>query len=108
MHGLNTKHPGLEKLAAFGLGRLSDADSEVIELHLADCDDCRKQVEDVPDDSLVSLLQVSAAESCAEPAASADTASSLSQESVAPLYQMPAQIISGDPAKAPAAPPSPT
>ena len=52
-------HPALAQLEGFGLGRLSDADAQAIELHLADCDVCRQKLEDVPDDFLVRLLQIS-------------------------------------------------
>ena len=53
-------HPAAEKLAAFGLGHLSDADSTDIEMHLADCDECRDRLGAVPDDALVSTLRASA------------------------------------------------
>jgi formylglycine-generating enzyme required for sulfatase activity len=54
---IRTHHPKIEKLAAFGVGRLSEADSQEIELHLADCEACRQKLADVPDDALVHLLQ---------------------------------------------------
>jgi len=49
----------MEALADFGLGRLSEADSVEIEVHLADCEECRKKLEEIPDDALVCLLHVS-------------------------------------------------
>jgi WD40 repeat protein/serine/threonine protein kinase len=50
-------HPDLEQLAAFGLGRLDESESALIEAHLADCDACRSVVESVPDDPLVALVK---------------------------------------------------
>src|ERR1022692_2702798 len=97
MPEVRTHHPDSEKLVAFGLGRLSEADSKDIEQHLADCEECRKKLEDVPADSLVCLLQASASDTPAGPAGpSSDTdSSSLSKESVPPLYKKLAQIIGG-------------
>src|SRR5437762_12977843 len=97
MPGLHTHHPDSEKLAAFGLGRLSEADSKEIEQHLADCDACRKKLEDIPADSLVCLLQAAASDTQAGPSGpSSDTDSSfLSKESVPPLYKKVAQILGG-------------
>lgn len=97
MPGLHAQHPDAEKIADFGLGRLSDADSRTIELHLAECEDCRKKLEDVQPDSLVSLLQASASDTQAGldlAGPSADTDSSApSPDSVPPLYKKLAQII---------------
>jgi serine/threonine protein kinase/uncharacterized membrane protein len=62
MHGIPTHHPDLEKLAAFGLGRLSEADAQTIELHVADCEECLQKLAEVPDDLLVRLLQAPAAD----------------------------------------------
>src|SRR4051812_35556562 len=50
-------HPPQERLVAFGQGRLSDADAETVESHLADCAECLHQVERAPDDPVVSLLR---------------------------------------------------
>jgi formylglycine-generating enzyme required for sulfatase activity/tetratricopeptide (TPR) repeat protein len=101
MPGLHTKHPDSEKLTAFGLGRLSEADSKDIEQHLADCADCRTTLDNMPGDSLVNLLQASASDTQAgvnlsSPSSDTDS-SSLSKESIPPLYKKLAQIIGGKP-----------
>jgi hypothetical protein len=60
MNKANTSHPNPDRLAAFGLGALDDTDSAEIECHVADCPDCRLQLENLPADSFVSKLQESA------------------------------------------------
>jgi serine/threonine protein kinase/tetratricopeptide (TPR) repeat protein len=50
-------HPTHDQLSDFGLGRMHDADAAAIESHLTECEPCRKVVEELPSDSLVSLLQ---------------------------------------------------
>src|SRR4051812_2072749 len=50
-------HPTLKQLAAFRLGKLSDAEFVELERHVADCDSCCKALSDVPDDSFVSLVR---------------------------------------------------
>src|SRR5204862_7974731 len=50
-------HPSAEQLAAFGVGRLDDDDSAVIETHLGNCDRCRTVVEQLPNDTLLSLVR---------------------------------------------------
>lgn len=62
MQKLDAQHPGQEKLAAFGLGQLSDEESQAIELHIANCDECREKVDEAPADSLIHLLRTAAAE----------------------------------------------
>lgn len=57
MPALATNHPAPDRLADFGLGRLNDDESRPIEEHLTDCDECRRRVEELPADALVSLLQ---------------------------------------------------
>jgi hypothetical protein len=42
---------------AFGLGKLTDAETEVIARHLTACEDCRRLVEGVAPDSLVGLVR---------------------------------------------------
>jgi serine/threonine protein kinase len=69
-------HPRNKRLTAFGLGRLSDADSQDIELHLASCEACRQQLADVPDDALIRLLQGSASDG---PASASETHAGLSR-----------------------------
>src|SRR5262245_42179409 len=50
-------HPDPDRLTAFALGRLPEADSAEIESHLADCPGCRTGVEGTADDTLVARLR---------------------------------------------------
>jgi Tol biopolymer transport system component len=50
-------HPDPDRLTAFSLGRLDDADSAQVERHLAGCGACRDLAAAAGDDSLVSLLR---------------------------------------------------
>jgi WD40 repeat protein len=50
-------HPTPEVLTAFGLGKLTEAETEVIARHLTACEDCRRLVEGVAPDSLVGLVR---------------------------------------------------
>src|SRR5262245_59130038 len=50
-------HPSQEQLAAFRLGKLSDAELDDIERHVAECDSCCGSLRNVPDDSFVSLVR---------------------------------------------------
>ncbi|MBC8872541.1 MAG: protein kinase [Planctomycetes bacterium] len=50
-------HPEPEKLAAFGVGKLSPEEIADIENHLAECDSCCKTLEMVQDDTFVSLVR---------------------------------------------------
>jgi anti-sigma factor RsiW len=61
-------HPQAEKLTAFALRRLDDAESAEIEAHLATCSACRQVLEDTPADSLVETLQEPAPAAAAESA----------------------------------------
>lgn len=54
---MNATHPTPEQLAAFRLGKLSDAELDEIEQHVAECDSCCGILRDVPDDSFVSLVR---------------------------------------------------
>jgi uncharacterized protein (TIGR03067 family) len=51
------EHPTPEQLSAFGLGRLEESASAVVEAHLTVCEPCRTVVESLPDDSLIALVQ---------------------------------------------------
>jgi anti-sigma factor RsiW len=62
------EHPTAEQLTAFGLGKLSDAESTGLETHLAECEMCRRVLETQATDSFVSLARVVRKEerTCAE------------------------------------------
>jgi hypothetical protein len=62
MSDVQLTHPAGERLAAFGLGQLTDDELADIESHLAHCDACRRLAEDVADDTLVALLRSAATE----------------------------------------------
>jgi WD40 repeat protein/tRNA A-37 threonylcarbamoyl transferase component Bud32 len=57
MSEVNPRHPSPELLAAFGLGRLSEAEATELTRHLAACAACRAGVDAVPDDRFVALLR---------------------------------------------------
>jgi uncharacterized protein (TIGR03067 family) len=59
----NLLHPAAEQLTAFGLGQLDEAALLEIESHLTACAACREAVEQVADDTVVSLLRSTATES---------------------------------------------
>jgi eukaryotic-like serine/threonine-protein kinase len=50
-------HPASDALAAFALGHLDDNTAHAIADHLGSCASCRKAVQAVPDDSMLSLLR---------------------------------------------------
>jgi serine/threonine protein kinase len=50
-------HPTAEQLAAFGLGKLDDSQSAALEMHLADCETCRRALETQAADSFVALAR---------------------------------------------------
>src|SRR5579864_1765235 len=52
-----TVHPGVEKLRAFGQGRLSADNAAAVEEHLADCDSCCRLLQECPADSFVGRLR---------------------------------------------------
>lgn len=62
MQPLEARHPDARRLAAFGLGQLDDAESVEIEGHLAGCPNCLGELDRLPADPFVSLLQVACAE----------------------------------------------
>jgi HEAT repeat protein len=57
MSKVQTAHPSNEKLAAFVAGRLEEAERQSIESHVADCEVCGQVLQNLPDDSLASLLE---------------------------------------------------
>jgi hypothetical protein len=50
-------HPAAEQLAAYGLGKLSEADTAAVAGHLEACDACRRTVEGVPPDSFIGMVR---------------------------------------------------
>jgi Tol biopolymer transport system component len=62
MNELDRTHPDPDRLTAFSVGRLDDADSADIERHLVACEACRELAAAAADDSLVSLLRSAVAE----------------------------------------------
>src|SRR5262249_5429916 len=53
-------HPDPERLSAFGLGKLDEAEAVAVHEHLEACDACRAAAEAAPDDTLASLGRASA------------------------------------------------
>jgi eukaryotic-like serine/threonine-protein kinase len=53
-------HPDRERLAAFGLGKLDDAEAEAVHRHLEECDACRSAVAGLEDDTLATLVRAAA------------------------------------------------
>lgn len=51
------EHPVAEQLVAFSLGKLDEAESAIIEAHLAECDSCRQALESPTADSLLALAR---------------------------------------------------
>jgi serine/threonine protein kinase len=51
------KHPAREVLQAFGLGKLDDASITQVSRHLETCVDCKRQVAELPGDSLLDKLR---------------------------------------------------
>jgi hypothetical protein len=62
MSDLQIEHPTGERLTAFGLGQLPDAELAEVEAHLAHCTACRQAAEGVADDTLIALLRSAATE----------------------------------------------
>ncbi len=52
-----TLHPDPEQVRLFGLGRLPDDQARLVESHVAGCDRCAAALEQVGDDTLISLLR---------------------------------------------------
>src|SRR3954452_17596015 len=50
-------HPPPDPLAAYGLGRLSDAEADAVARHLDRCPACRARVADLPADSFLGRLR---------------------------------------------------
>jgi hypothetical protein len=57
MHADPATHPSGEQLAAYGLGKLDDAEATGVGEHLETCEGCRQSVEDTPPDPFVQALQ---------------------------------------------------
>ncbi len=54
---MNQDHPTDEQLAAFDRGQLSGFDSEVVESHVAECTECCRRLESLPDGTLAQLVR---------------------------------------------------
>jgi serine/threonine protein kinase len=57
MNDVSSGHPSAEELSAFGLGRLEEGAAAAVASHLADCANCCKRLEEVPDDAFVARLR---------------------------------------------------
>jgi serine/threonine protein kinase len=57
MNAARTRHPARDMLQAFGLGKLDDAATAEVSRHLESCPECKRQVAEVPDDSLLAHLR---------------------------------------------------
>jgi eukaryotic-like serine/threonine-protein kinase len=53
-------HPSADQLRAFAHGRLSASAMADVESHVANCDECCRQLQNVPDDTLVQLAREAA------------------------------------------------
>jgi serine/threonine protein kinase/WD40 repeat protein len=71
VNGVKVEHPPLDRLAAFGLGKLRDADFAVIEAHIACCVACCERLRELPTDKLVQLVRGAEDRSVTEEALSA-------------------------------------
>lgn len=88
-------HPDDGQLNDYGLGRLDDAVSALVERHLADCEPCRRVVMAVPGDPLMQLLQAAYAQPGPEdlyPRPAVEPPSS-AEEALPPLYRKVAAIL---------------
>ncbi len=65
MHANPTLHPDPGQLAAYGLGKLADADTAALAAHLETCESCRQTVAATPPDDFVSALQAARPEPAA-------------------------------------------
>lgn len=57
MHAPPTTHPNREQLAAYGLGKLDDAETAAVFGHLETCETCRLTVEDTASDTFINALR---------------------------------------------------
>jgi serine/threonine protein kinase/WD40 repeat protein len=57
MTGPHTKHPTADSLAAFALGKLSDAEASAVAAHLESCPDCRRAAASAPGDSFIARVR---------------------------------------------------
>ena len=57
----NQPHPAPDLLAAFATGQAPEDSAVQISLHLADCEACRTRIDQLPEDTLVSLLRQASA-----------------------------------------------
>src|SRR5262249_32337076 len=62
------EHPARERLNAFSLGQLEEAELAAIEDHLEHCGACREAAASAADDTLIALLRSAATEPNSNPA----------------------------------------
>lgn len=62
MNDVQSGHPDVERLAAFGYGLLAPEAAATVENHIGSCASCRDTLETLPDDRFVSLLRSAAAD----------------------------------------------
>ena len=82
MPAASSLHPSAAQLRAFAQGRLSAGDMADVESHVATCDACCRQLENIPDDTLVQLAREAATFSFRED----DARTPKSSEQVAARY----------------------
>src|SRR5438067_1111185 len=81
-------HPVKADLTAFGCGRLAPESAAVVEAHLADCDDCARNLGVLPADRLEALLRPASASG----ASLVETDAGTDVEDGAPLPEVPAAL----------------
>jgi tRNA A-37 threonylcarbamoyl transferase component Bud32 len=67
MQVINSSHPQAELLCQFHLGQLDAEQSNLVESHVAVCDECAAFLDAIPDDTLVHLLRAQDTELAEQP-----------------------------------------
>jgi hypothetical protein len=57
VNGTKLEHPSVDLLAAYGLGKLKDAEFAEIEAHIAGCAACCERLRELPGDKIVQLVR---------------------------------------------------
>jgi tRNA A-37 threonylcarbamoyl transferase component Bud32/Tol biopolymer transport system component len=98
MNNILSSHPGVERLGAFRVGKVSLEELTEIEHHLAECPVCCQSLKALPDDGLVDLMRKSfntpTVAAGATPADSLNQAGGLTGEQAAPAPEagVPAEL----------------